>query len=140
MQFARTPGSGSGAIKGDVIPIRGFEFDYVVECKHVQSVTIDSLYTGAGMLWSFFRKLESECTGSLRPLLIFKKKNLGAMAVMYASSFETLTNVPLQEVTARKFEEFFVVRYKTAKNKLIKLIVIPLDELEKLTYAGKAVR
>jgi Holliday junction resolvase len=137
MTFSRTPGSGSGAIKGDVIPIRGFDFPYVIECKNVQAVQLDSMFQGAGTLYNFFRKVESECSGNLQPLLIFKKKQLGPMIIMYASAFEALTGLTLEQCHARKFSEFCVIKYKTAKNKSIKLIAMNLEELEKLPYSGR---
>lgn len=81
--FERTFRSGGGAQKGDIAPIQGHDWPFVIEAKHREGCwTIDALVEGKGAILSWWTKIKEEARSINRLPQIFAKRNRRSTMVM----------------------------------------------------------
>ncbi len=136
--FSRTPSSGAGLIKGDLMPEIGTPWPFLVECKNVEAFNIGSFWTKKGAMWNAWTKAVQETPDTHNTLLMFRSRQCQPMMICYASTLVGCTNLKYSDLNVQNFSSMFIVptpeRAAKAKARNEFIIGVRLEDMLRWSY------
>lgn len=133
-EFSRTPSSGAGIIKGDVMPVIGTNFPFLIECKRVASYKLDSILEHGGTLWSAWLKAESETPKGHHTILCVARSRIKPMIILKLSTLIAFTNLRYADVSVQNFATIVCAPYGQKKGVNDYLIAVRMEDLLRFPY------